>query len=465
MRVARPLAILGKKISVGACWLFVLCSLNPWGTAQTSLNERTFPQSKAAVEKALKKLQSVAAGRLPTLDGFAAPGNLPLDRYQRGFFQCTTEVVGLPSGQSRVRVSAKITAWYADSVPGKSGYQVLPSNGRLESDFLDQLQEALAAAPGAEASSVAVSTPATTPAGKSVDKADASAPAISAPTPQDTVPGEPIVGSKKAVNASPFNLEAKPSGDQPAPKAATNDHAEALTTEAKNLEEILRNQSHPNNLVAVKKSGTPVMVNPNEGAKVLFRATAEDEFEMLEMNASWVHVRISGISRGWILRSSVQMPDESDSEPEPQPQAAPAAAAAQNAPSAPADTATPAPTKGPFEVEKEEIASFPGEWEPLRGKTVKIISVQESKGGADQTTSQAKLEYAKSLFNQEYVELRQSSTTAAGVVVVFDVADGGMMAATLPVIEQWKAGALSDEALWNRCYFDPPETFRSSATP
>ena len=42
-----------------------------------------------------------------------------------------------------VRVNATITAWYTDPVPAKSGYQVLPSNGRLEADFLDRLQEAL----------------------------------------------------------------------------------------------------------------------------------------------------------------------------------------------------------------------------------------------------------------------------------------------------------------------------------
>jgi len=42
-----------------------------------------------------------------------------------------------------VRVNATITAWYTNPGSGKSGYQVLPSNGRLETDFLDRLQEAL----------------------------------------------------------------------------------------------------------------------------------------------------------------------------------------------------------------------------------------------------------------------------------------------------------------------------------
>ena len=47
-------------------------------------------------------------------------------------------------------------------------------------------------------------------------------------------------------------------------------------------------------------------------------------------------------------------------------------------------------------------------------------------------------------------------------MLVFDSADGGMMAVTVPVLREWKAGKLSDEALWRRCYFDPPEMFHSA---
>jgi len=217
---------------------------------------------------------------------------------------------------------------------------------------------------------------------------------------------------------------------------------EELTKEAKGLEEILRNQAHPNNLVAVKTSGTPVLVSPVEGAKLLFLATAEDEFEILDMNASWVHVRISGLSRGWIRRSGLEMP------------ASFASSAKTEAASAPASPEH-------FQVKNEEIASFPGTWEPLRGKTVKILTVQNTSGGASSTGSRAKLEFARSLFDKEYTELTQAPTTAVGVVVIFDTEDGGMAAATLPTLQQWKAGTLSDQALWRRCFFDPPETFIS----
>jgi hypothetical protein len=46
-------------------------------------------------------------------------------------------------------------------------------------------------------------------------------------------------------------------------------------------------------------------------------------------------------------------------------------------------------------------------------------------------------------------------------VLIFDSSDGGMIAATLTTLEQWKAGKLSDGGLWQQCFFDPPETFDS----
>jgi len=51
----------------------------------------------------------------------------------------------------------------------------------------------------------------------------------------------------------------------------------------------------------------------------------------------------------------------------------------------------------------------------------------------------------------------------AGLVLIFDAVDGGMIAATAPTIQRWKAGTLTDAALWHQCYFDPPETFSVSS--
>ena len=441
MKQAHRMAASVRGVVLGFCVAAVLA-----GTCdgQSSPYERTFAQSRTAVEKALKELQPSASGRLPALDGFTPPGDRPLDHFQRGYYQCVTQLSATPSGGVLVRVSSKITAWYADPDPSKSGYQVLPSNGRLETDFLDRLEDALR---GKTPSSTANPPASPTPL-QSKNKSNPSAPAVSAPGPSSSAPAGSIATSKApAVPAnSPFKLGSPVISDRAASlatqKAVTDKHMEDLTKEAKGLEEILRNQAHPNNLVAVKNSGTQVLVSPVEGAKVLFLATAEDEFEILDMNANWVHVRISGLSRGWIRRSGVEMPGSSV----PETQAAGSGAVGD---------------PEHFQVKDEQTATFPGTWEPLQGQTVKILTVQKSGGNASETGARAKMEFTKSLFDKEYAELKPATTTATGVVVIFDSEDGGMVATTLPALQQWKAGTLSEQAFWRRCLVDPPEIFTS----
>jgi hypothetical protein len=221
----------------------------------------------------------------------------------------------------------------------------------------------------------------------------------------------------------------------------------SLQAEAASLEEVLRNQAHPKNLVAIKKTGTPVVATPSLNGKTLFLASAQDEFEMLDFNADWVHVRISGLSRGWIWRTSLEMPEGISDIPLSSKRGAPAAADL-------------------FQVTREETAPFPGDWDPLRGKNVKIISVQKIQESDDQSGARAKLEFAKSLLDKNYADLAARSPEVSGIVLIFDSVDGGMIAATLPTVQAWKAGTLNDAALWHQCYFDPPETFNvSSASP
>ncbi len=424
-----------KRVWFGTVAVLWACVM-PLGRAQGPPAERTFPQPRSVVEAAVRQLQTSTGGRLPVLDGFAVVGEQPLDRFQKGYYQCTVQVASTPTGGSVVRVSAKITAWYNAPAAAKSGYQVLPSNGRLESDLLDRLSDTLEAkAPSSATASSVKSQPA---ASKSEDAAAASRSA-SAP---DLPPAPSFKGS------------AFPRTDQsptPPPRSSVADrHTEDLDKEARNLEEILRNQSHPTNLAAVRKSGTPVLVSPSEGAKVLFLADAEDEFEILDSNESWVHLRISGLSRAWVRRSALEMPDASEpaDAPREMPPAPPAPAADNN--------------KAPFQIENEQTASFPGDWAPLRGKVVVIVSIQKAADSAADAGPQARLAFVKGLFQKEYADLTKSSSTAAGIVLIFDSADGGMVAATLPVLQEWKAGTLSDEGFWRRCYLDPPEMFRST---
>jgi hypothetical protein len=444
-----------------------------WSRAQGDGLERTFPQSKARVEKAVQGMQAATAGRLPVLDGFATSDH-PLDRYQRGYYQSKFQVIATPSGGSIVRVSVQVTAWYADPVAARSGYQVLTSNGRLEADLLDQLADQLAGKGqqfGASSAATAAPKPfpseksssgrslseqsrseqsrsaqslsgqsasGQSPTGQSGKTADAAEPTISAP-----VPRLPEVGGGLSSSLAQSLAEQEKGSSETGQKKLGDQDSSGLRAEAESLEEILKNQSHPKNLVAVKKSGTPVVATASLTAKTLFLASAHDEFEMLDFNRDWVHVRISGISRGWIWRNSLEMPDTiPDGD-------------------APASSAPGAVAGELFHVSREETAPFPGDWAPLRGKSVRIVSVEKINETKD-AGPHFRLEFAKSVLDKDYAELVQKPQDLAGIVVIFDAIDGGMIAATLPTLQQWKAGKLSDAALWHQCFFDPPETFNES---
>ena len=430
---------------VGRAGIFAaLLFLAAIGRAQTTPVERTFRASKSDVAKALKQLQPSLSGHLPTLEGFAQAGEHPLNRYQRAFYRCTVQVSASPAGGLLVRVSAKVTAWYADANASRSGYQLVASNGRIENDVLDQLSEQLASSSaGADEPPLPVTS---APAKKPTTTGE---PVISAPLPGSGTTGafSPSLnqGSLSQGSSDQRSLShglaasIAPPRDQPGDTKSSQKGAADLRAETASLEEVLRNQSHPRNLVAVKKSGTPVVGSPSLTGKTLFLASAQDEFELLDYNADWVHVRISGPARGWIWRTSLEMPE--------------------GIPDVPRNGDSSAPTAADlFQVSREDTAPFPGDWEPLRGKSVRIISVQKVRENEQGGGASAKLAFAKSLLDKSYEELTKSPNIA-GLVLIFDSADGGMIAATLPTIQRWRAGTLNDAAMWHQCYFDPPETF------
>jgi hypothetical protein len=372
---------------------------NSVGPPSPDLVKRTFPQPLAAVAAALTKIQSTTSGELPALDGFVIPGPQALDGYKKPRYQCTVRTAGLPSGGTLVRVSAKITAWHDGA---HSGYEILASNGRLESDLLDRLQDALVS-PHADKAASARADP---------------APDISAPMPQFP----------------------KSSGLVPPAEAAKRDNSN-LEQEAASLEDILRNQSRPTNLAAVKQDQTPVLELPRSDAKTLFLASAEDEFEVLDVNPAWVHVRISGLSRGWLRRSTIEMLDGSEAAKTEAP------ARAEKLGEAVASSAS-----APFSVSSEEVGTFPGDWGPLKGKSARIISVQQATGSGRITSPQDKLRFAISVFKKEAL-----APGVNGLVVIFDAEDGGMVASTREALEQWRGGTISEASFWKQCLLDPPE--------
>ena len=405
------------------------------GTAKTDRHQRSFPQSKAAVQEALKEMQASVAGRLPVLDGFATSGHEPLEHYQRGYFQTTVNVSSAGTAGALVDVSTKVTAWHADSVPSRAGYQLLVSNGRIEEDFLDQLADRLA--------KIAITAASDLPAAEGTTHSKEQRTAN--PTIGASISDSAKLRSTFSSSLSPGLSAGKRTNSQSAEQQPVKGDAGGLQAEVEALSEILRNQARPWNLVAIRKSGTPVVATPDLNAKPLLLASLHDEFEMLDFTEDWVHVRISGLSRGWIWRNDLEMPDEIPNTAEPGTAISPSAGE-------------------PFHVTREETAPFPGDWEPLRGKRVAILSVQKTDEAAKDGGSAAKLEFAKFLLDKNYSDIAKRSPSLAGVVLIFDSADGGMIASTLPTIQKWKAGALSDAALWHECFFDPPETFDFSGS-
>jgi hypothetical protein len=404
-----------------------------FAVAQAVPYARTFPKTKEEADKALKELQAYAGQKLPIVEGFVATGDLPLNRFERAFYQFSIDLLPGTSGGTIVRVTAKITAWYADPDPSKSGYQVLLSNGRLELDLLDRLEETLGGKPAPSAARVLSNA------------------AIQSPKPKidsSGVPGNPLPSSTPST-ATVGNTAARSSGDDVtalrSKREAEEKRMQQLNQELQSLQEIQRNQAHPQNLVVVKKSGTPVLARPAEGSRVLFTALAEDEFEFLDAEGEWIHVQISGASRGYIRHSSLELPELIE--------------ARLHSPAEPAEKERPAV----FRVAREETTSFPGDWEPLKGKLAKIYTVQPISQDPKETGPRAKLSFAVSLFQKFPAELSSASPAVDGVVVIFDSADGGIVGATLASVQQLANGSVAQESFWKQCYLDPTEAFLPSA--
>ena len=561
-----------------ACAVFSIIPLPPSQAAadQARGMERVFHHQKAELEKAIQDLHATLKGRLPILGGFAESIDEQSDRLTRGYFECAVQVVANGPDETRVHVTAKITAWYTDPNPAQSGYRVLLSNGHVESDLLDRIDEALATkapvtaapeSPGSLASRPVASGENHPTAGSrpevtrirtwngdphsrieidvgaqvkyqatrisgpdriyfdientkidpellrtgvevesggllkrvrvgqnqqgiarvvlEVDHAkDYSVSllpdpyrlvvdlyASSAAAEEAARANAPASGPMATRLASPATridkstlaragLSASSSGLAGSPAAAviaapsTSEDIESLRRRreqaekelsdlsgvVQNLEEILRNQTHPTDIAVVRKSGTRVVSTASANSPVLFSADNEDEFQVLDTQPDWVHVLISGVSRGWIRRSDLNLPE------------------GLNANSNKADVAAPA-AEPPFRVVREETNPFKGNWEPLKGKTVRIIWTAPASSEGKPAPALAKRNFAKSLLVTAYQEISSHDQAVAGVVIVFDSADGGQIAATLENLKQWQAGSLSEASFWRLCSVDPPELF------
>jgi hypothetical protein len=112
-----------------------------------------------------------------------------------------------------------------------------------------------------------------------------------------------------------------------------------------------------------------------------------------------------------------------------------------------------------FRVEHEETGIFPGVWEPLRDKTVRIVTVQSTQIPKE-TGPNAKLAFASSLLKEFSIKVVPATPAVEGVVIIFDSTDGGILGSTLVDVQQFSSGALSADDFWKCCYVDPPEAFQ-----
>jgi len=403
--------------------------------AQVMPYARTYPKTKTEVDQALKEMGAYAGQKLPIVDGFVATTPKPLSHYERGFYQLAIELfpgTG-PRGGTIVQVSAKITAWYADSDPSRSGYEVLVSNGRLEFDLLDRLDEKLG-----------MGSPGALPVSADSGASSHAKSGIVTPKAKLDLSGVPGVSQLAANGGATSSLPIDEVKEMRAKRVADEKQESALTDMLERLQEVQKNQAHPLNLVAVKKSGTPVVARAAEGAKVLFMAAAGDEFEFLDGEGAWLHVGVSGVSRGYIKRSAVELTDFIEARLKAQ------------------EEAEGAKSQAPFQIEREEVSLFPGDWESLKGKKVKIYTVQPISQVATETDARGKLAFAATLF-KNFSPGADDSSAADGVVVIYDSADGGIIGATLASVQQMAGGTLSKENFWKQCYLDPPEAFDPNA--
>jgi hypothetical protein len=399
--------------------------------AQDSANSRSFPVSVEEAKAAVKKIAATTQGRLPTLEGFVQQADFPMERYDKGFYEIKFLISPAGGSATSVLVTSKVTAWYSDPDSSKSGYCVLVSNGRLESDALDRIADILTPRVG---SGRLTGNSASAPLRGKATVANLSSPNAALYPAQSFHP---------TTSTSPPPPHSSSFESTKTPPTPSEKRAQELSDYIKDLEEIQRNQAHPADLAAVKRAKTPVFAKPVDTATVLMEAEAQDEFQVLGLDGAWVHVQISGASRGWIRRAQLEMPLGFSQ---------PLSVSAERAPA----------TDATFTVAKVETTPFRGDWAPLKGKPVRIEWVEPS-NPAVSTTRREKLAFAKSVFLRASKDAPSSSQPTEGIVVVFDSADGGQIAAPMSSVKALADRTLSDTAFWHQCSIDPPESFVDSA--
>jgi hypothetical protein len=417
---------------------------------QADSTDRVYKHRKAEVEEALQALKAYATNRLPVLDGFVNANASTIAKLENPHYQLRIETESQGPNQTLVAVSAKITAWNAEEDPSRAQYVVVPSNGRLEQDMLDRLSVLLEKG-SASLGAGRVAAPASDPAASSSSPAPLDPPGGNAPisshAPSSGVsrleaaanPTSPVPPSGSALRANssdPATLASEISSVQ-AERQAAEMNQRKLQQQISELEANASSQKFLSNLAVVKTPQASIFQQDDDTSKVLFRADPEDEFEVINVKGTWVHIRLENGAEGWIRGAQLQPPQEvNDTED---------AAAALN-----------------FSTPNQEIKPFGGEWTPLKGKPSLFVFAQPNRAIPSTILGQSQFAFAKHIFTEGYREAMHSEQPMSGIVVVFLGDKGGVAAATLADIRRWRDGAITDKVFFERCSFDPPESFRDA---
>lgn len=423
--------------------------------------DRVYKHRKAEVEEALQALKAYATNRLPVLDGFVNANASTIAKLENPHYQLRIEIELQGPNQTLVSVSAKITAWNAEEDPSRSQYVVVPSNGRLEQDMLDRLSVVLekgnidrsgdrsgggvsadrsSTSATNSAGSSAPSTPPVLPGGgapaSSHSPSPFTSPAEAAANPASPVPPSGFVSP--ANSSDPAALASEIASVQAQRQAVEMDQRK-LQQQVSELEANASSQKFLSNLAVIKTPQASVFEQDDDTSKVLFRADPEDEFEAINVKGNWVHVRLENGAEAWIRGAQLQPPQEVDDTED--------AAAAVN-----------------FSTPNQEIKPFGGDWTPLKGKPSLFVFAQPNRAIPSAILGQSQFAFAKHIFTEGYREAMHSEQPMSGVVVVFLGDKGGVAAATLADIRRWRDGAITDKIFFERCSFDPPESFRDAAS-
>jgi hypothetical protein len=221
----------------------------------TGTQAREYPFPLPAVRQALQQLGAYTGSRLPTLDGFITTVRADLGHYERPYYEYKIELVPVAADRTMVRLKANVSAWYSDAQSRESGYIAFESNGRLENDLLDRLNELLT---------------------KNKSK----------------IATDPDLVAKQIADVRQKRLEAE----------------QRVLELEKQLQapQVPVSQNSPTEIVSVVKAPVPIFNAPEEHASVLLRAQSEDEFEVLEHREAWLRVKLGETGSGWLKRAQVQ---------------------------------------------------------------------------------------------------------------------------------------------------------------